>query len=104
VGPEHLEGFGRPPRRALVRLEANSDSGPDLAEAGIEIKSVPMRRARRELRSKERTSITMIDYRRVAVDPFEGTPLDLKTRLTLYVFFLWSRGRSPAPRTSASSA
>jgi DNA mismatch repair protein MutH len=73
-------------------IEANTDSGPDLAEAGIEIKSVPMRRARRELRSKERTSITMIDYRRVAVDPFEGTPLDLKTRLTLYVFFLWSRG------------
>ena len=73
-------------------LDANSDTGPDLAEAGIEIKSVPLRRARRELRSKERTSITMIDYHRVAVDPFAGTPLDLKTRLTLYVFFLWSQG------------
>ena len=73
-------------------LEANSDTGPDLAEAGIEIKSVPLRRASRELRSKERTSITMIDYHRVAVDPFAGTPLDLKTRLTLYVFFLWSQG------------
>jgi DNA mismatch repair protein MutH len=73
-------------------LEANSDTGPDLAEAGIEIKSVPLRRASRELRSKERTSITMIDYHRVAVDPFVGAPLDLKTRLTLYVFFLWSQG------------
>ena len=58
-------------------LEANSDMGPDLAEAGIEIKSVPLRRSKRELRSKERTSITMIDYHRVAVDPFSGTPLDL---------------------------
>jgi len=73
-------------------LDANSDTGPDLAAAGIEIKSVPLRRARRELRSKERTSITMIDYHRVAVETFEGTPLDLKTRLTLYVFFLWSEG------------
>lgn len=73
-------------------LDANSDAGPDLAAAGIEIKSVPLRRARRQLRSKERTSITMIDYHRVAVEPFLGTPLDLKTRLTLYVFFLWSQG------------
>lgn len=73
-------------------LDANSDTGPDLAEAGIEIKSVPLRRARRELRSKERTSITMIDYHRIAVEPFLGTPVDLKTRLTLYVFFLWSHG------------
>jgi DNA mismatch repair protein MutH len=73
-------------------LDANSDTGPDLAAAGIEIKSVPLRRAKRELRSKERTSITMIDYHRVAAEPFEGTSLDLKTRLTLYVFFLWSEG------------
>ena len=73
-------------------LETNSDMGPDLAEAGIEIKSVPLRRSKRELRSKERTSITMIDYHRVAVEPFTDTPLDLKTRLTLYVFFLWAQG------------
>lgn len=73
-------------------LDANSDTGPDLAEAGIEIKSVPLRRAKRELRSKERTSITMIDYHRVAEESFTDTPLDLKTRLTLYVFFLWSQG------------
>jgi hypothetical protein len=66
--------------------------GPDLAAAGIEIKSVPLRRAKRELRSKERTSITMIDYHHVVAEPFEGTSLDLKTRLTLYVFFLWSEG------------
>jgi DNA mismatch repair protein MutH len=73
-------------------IESNSDAGPDLAEAGIEIKSVPLHAARRGLKSKERTSITMIDYHRVAVEPFEGTSLDLKTRLTLYVFFLWSHG------------
>lgn len=70
-------------------IDANSDTGPDLASAGIEIKSVPMRQAKRELRSKERTSITMIDYHRVAVGPFGGTPLDLKARLTLYVFLTW---------------
>ena len=73
-------------------IETNSDAGPDLAEAGIEIKSVPLHAARRGLKSKERTSITIIDYHRAAVEPFEGTSLDLKTRLTLYVFFLWSHG------------
>lgn len=73
-------------------LEANSDAGPDLPDAGIEIKSVPLRPAGRELRSKERTSITMIDYHRISAEPFEGTPLDLKTRLTLYVFYRWAKG------------
>jgi DNA mismatch repair protein MutH len=73
-------------------LDANSDSGPDLAASGIEIKSVPLRRTKRELRSKERTSITMIDYQRVSSQSFEDSTLDLKTRLTLYVYFLWSAG------------
>ncbi len=71
-------------------LEPNSDAGPDLVESGIEIKTVPMRQGQRAVRSKERTSITMIDFHRIAQEPFEGTGLDLKTRLTLYVFFLWS--------------
>lgn len=73
-------------------ITPNMDAGPDLASAGIEIKSVPMRRSGRGIRAKERTSITMIDYHRIVTEPFEGTGLDRKTRLTLYVFFLWSDG------------
>lgn len=70
-------------------LGRNNDAAPDLAASGIEIKSVPLLITGTQLKSKERTVITMIDYHRVAVEPFEGTPLDTKTRLTLYVFYLW---------------
>lgn len=73
-------------------IAPNMDADPDLAAAGIEIKSVPMRRGGSGLRAKERTSITMIDYHRIVTEPFEGTALDRKTRLTLYVFFLWAQG------------
>lgn len=70
-------------------LGTNNDAAPDLAASGIEIKSVPLVAAGTQLKAKERSVITMIDYHRVAVEPFEGTPLDTKTRLTLYVFYLW---------------
>lgn len=78
-------------------IEANVDAGPDLTEAGIEIKSVPMKVARKGKTAKERTSITMIDFHRVVEESFEGSALDLKTRLTLYVFYLWSADGSPDP-------
>jgi hypothetical protein len=92
VGPERLEGFGRSARRALVRHRANSDADPDLAAAGIEIKSVPLRRG--EAGAALEGAHEHHDDRLPPchVEPFEGTPLDLKTRLTLYVFFLWSQG------------
>ena len=78
-------------------IEANVDAGPDLPEAGIEIKSVPMKVVRKGKTAKERTSITMIDFHRVVEESFEGSALDLKTRLTLYVFYLWSTDGDPAP-------
>jgi DNA mismatch repair protein MutH len=73
-------------------IEANSEAGPDLPEAGIELKSVPMQRSGRgPYTAKERTFITAIDYSTIADQAFEGSSLDLKTRHTLYVFYEWQR-------------
>jgi DNA mismatch repair protein MutH len=73
-------------------IEANSEAGPDLPEAGIELKSVPMQRSGRgPYTAKERTFITAIDYSTIVDQAFEGSPLDLKTRHTLYVFYEWQR-------------
>lgn len=79
-------------------LAGDNVAGPDLRDAGVEIKTVPMvrdrstRRAtdRASKRAKERTSITMIDYHGILDQAFAGSVLDLKTRLVLYVFVLWS--------------
>ncbi len=73
-------------------IEANSDAGPDFASAGVELKTVPLQRRGRGLAAKERTFITAIDYRTVVDQPFEGSPLDLKSQHTLYVFYEWERG------------
>jgi DNA mismatch repair protein MutH len=73
-------------------IEANSEAGPDFPEAGIELKSVPMQRSGRgPYTAKERTFITAIDYSTIVDQAFEGSPLDLKTRHTLYVFYEWQR-------------
>jgi DNA mismatch repair protein MutH len=81
VGLSYERHFGLPP---------SSDAGPDLPEAGVELKSVPLRKlASGPYTAKERTFITAIDYGSIAHQGFEGSPLDLKTRRTLYIFYEW---------------
>jgi DNA mismatch repair protein MutH len=73
-------------------IEANSQARPDFPEAGVELKTVPLQRGRLGQHTvKERTFITAIDYYLMAELPFEDSPLDLKTRHTLYVFYEWQR-------------
>lgn len=78
----YYEGyFGLPP---------SSDAAPDFRQAGVELKSVPLKRSgSRPYTAKERTFITAIDFATIADQEFEGSPLDLKTRHTLYIFYEW---------------
>ena len=78
-------------------IAGNSDAGPDLSAAGIEVKTVPMVPSRQEKIAKERTVITMVNYSAIASQDFAESTLDLKTRLTLYVFLLWGQKREKAP-------
>lgn len=78
-------------------IAGNSDAGPDLAAAGIEVKTVPMVPSRHEKVAKERTVITMVNYGAIVNQDFIGSTLDLKTRLTLYVFLLWGQKGEKAP-------
>lgn len=68
-------------------IPPNSDAGPDIPECGVEVKSVPLKRGKSAFQPKERTFITAIDYDRIVGEDFEGSPLDLKTRHTLYLFY-----------------
>jgi DNA mismatch repair protein MutH len=76
-------------------IAPNSEAGPDFSEAGVELKTVPLlRKGSGPYTAKERTFITAIDYASIVDQPFDGSPLDLKTRTTLYVFYEW---RADAP-------
>lgn len=72
-------------------LTINSDQRPDFEECGVELKTVPLKGNGKKRKAKERTFITSIDYRTIAEQEFEDSPLDLKTRCTLYVFYEWLR-------------
>jgi len=74
--------FGIPP---------NSDAGPDFADAGIELKVVPLKRGRSGLVAKERLYLSMIGYASVDPDAFVGSSTDLKSRRLLLVFYEWEK-------------
>lgn len=71
-------------------LTPNSSPEPDFVEAGVELKTVPLKRAKAgPYSAKERTFITAIDYQSILDEEFEGSALDRKTRHVLYVFYEW---------------
>jgi len=65
------------------------EAGPDFADVGIELKSVPLIKKSGRWQAKERTAITQINYRSVCDLPFDESVLDVKTRRILFVFFAW---------------
>lgn len=73
---------------AYFGIARNSDAGPDIPTLGVELKAVPMTQSSGgRFKPKERTFITAIDYATILQQGFEGSPLDTKTRHTLYLFY-----------------
>lgn len=71
-------------------LLPSTEAAPDFRAAGVELKTVPMKKLKSgPYTAKERTFITSINYDEIQEQPFEGSPLDLKTRNTLYIFYEW---------------
>lgn len=70
-------------------LKPNTSSAPDFAAAGIELKSVPMRKTSAGFRPKERTVIGQIDYKSLCPTPFATSHLEAKTRKILFIFYEW---------------
>ena len=71
-------------------LERNNESTPDFKEVGIELKSSPVKRLRSSnLRAKERISLSMIDYNKLAYEkgPMEMTSFWTKVKRLLLVFY-----------------
>lgn len=70
----------------------NSDSRPDFAEAGVELKVTPYKeKARGGLAAKERLILTMIDYFQVVKEAFETSHFWNKSRLILLIYYLYNK-------------
>ncbi|MBX3134298.1 MAG: hypothetical protein KF689_13025 [Gemmatimonadaceae bacterium] len=67
-------------------LPRSSDQRPDFGAAGIELKVVPLKRSARSVRSKERTSVTMIDYGALVDESWPTAKVRKKLQKILFVF------------------
>jgi len=81
--------FGQLLEKYYFGYEPNSDAEPDFKEAGLELKSSPLKRLKnRELRAKERLVLNIINYLEVHDEEFENSSFWKKNSHLLLVFYL----------------
>lgn len=81
--------FGQILEKFYFGYEPNSDAEPDFKEAGIELKSSPLKTLRNgEFRSKERLVLNVINYLEVYNEDFENSSFWKKNAHLLLVFYL----------------
>ena len=81
--------FGQILEKFYFGYEPNSESAPDFKEAGIELKSSPLKILRNgEFRAKERLVLNIINYIEVYKEEFENSSFWKKNAHLLLVFYL----------------
>ncbi|QTY27978.1 Sau3AI family type II restriction endonuclease [Flavobacterium sp. CS20] len=84
--------FGQILEKFYFGYEPNSDAEPDFKEAGIELKSSPLKALKNgEFRSKERLVLNIINYLEVHKEYFETSSFWKKNAHLLLVFYLHDR-------------
>lgn len=78
---------------AFFDIPQNARQEPDFPELGIELKVTPLIATQRGVRSKERVSITQINYEDIRHTPFGLSHLRAKTRRVLFVFYEYLPGQ-----------
>ncbi|MCL4078277.1 DNA mismatch repair protein [Coriobacteriia bacterium Es71-Z0120] len=89
-------GFGSALERHYFRINPGNKSEPDFEEAGIELKSTPLKRVRSKLVAKERLVLGMIDYCAIVGEQWENSSFLRKNAHLLLVFYLHEPGKDPA--------
>lgn len=88
--------FGNAVEEYYFKYALNSDSAPDFAEAGLELKATPLKRTKKgELVAKERLVLTMIDYMTVPAETFENSHLLDKAGDILFIFYIFEPAANP---------
>ena len=84
--------FGQILEKFYFGYEPNSDAEPDFLEAGLELKSSPLKTLKNgEYRSKERLVLNIINYLEVHKEEFETSSFWKKNAHLLLVFYLHDR-------------
>lgn len=87
-------GLGQLVEKFYYGYEPNSSPLPDFPEAGVELKTTPLKKnAGGELVIKERLVCDMIDFCAIVDVPFEASPFYRKSLLMLVLFYLHVSGK-----------
>ena len=88
--------FGNALEEYYFKYAINSDSAPDFADAGLELKATPMKKnANGELVAKERLVLSMIDFMSIPKESFESCHLLDKVSDMLVVSYLYEKDKNP---------
>ena len=88
-------GLGQMIEALFFHYPINSDPGPDLREAGMDLKATGLKRLiTGELQIKERLVCDMIDYEKVVNETFETSIFFIKCHIMLLIFYLYEKGVS----------
>lgn len=98
VNPEQIKmkgkgGLGQLVEKFYYGYQPNSDSDADFKEAGVELKTTPLKKnSKDELVIKERLVCGMIDFCKIVDDSFENSSFYKKSQLMLILFYLHVKG------------
>lgn len=88
--------FGSAVETHYFMLDLNNESEADFKEAGLELKTTPLKRNKNgRLVAKERLVIGMIDYMQVVHETFETSHLMEKAEDILLISYLWMPDTDP---------
>lgn len=95
--PKQRKGsFGNAVEYHYFHYDLNSDSNPDFAEVGMELKCTPLKLNKKgEFLAKERLVITMINYMDVVDEVWETSTLLHKASDILLISYLYDKEKDP---------
>jgi DNA mismatch repair endonuclease MutH len=86
--------FGTLLEEYYFRYMPNSDKTADFKEAGIELKSTPLKKTSKGYRAKERLVFNIINYMDIIEENWEESGFLKKNQLLLLIFYLWERDKA----------
>ncbi len=95
TGASGKGGFGNHVEKYHFKYEPNSVSEPDFPDAGVELKTSPLRKSRRgHWKSKERLVLGLINYDGIVKEIFENSAFLKKNHHLLIIFYEHDGGAS----------
>ena len=86
--------FGQLLEKYYFDYNPNSNSEPDFKEAGLELKSSPIKKLKNgKIRSKERVVLNIINFEKVYSENFSSSSFWKKNAQLLFVFYLYEKDK-----------